>query len=332
VLRPAVLVSIVAACGSCKASPSVDSIGYGAGTSVTPDRSPSRRVPPSPKAALGELVHAAVTVEGTLAASGGTVLLYAWHRLEAALAERAAAGHDVTAELAAAQQRCEDERAALDPGERDYVEAEYQSCEAMAGSLLLDDEQLTPECRALGVAWFDAGGRLLDAIEADGSCLRDIGSFEAYDVTPEPEDELLLLATFETLGLLTHGGFGRVQQATRLYVLAPRDGDEAELVQQLVIDLDVENDAGTCDNGLRRSVRIVEPGVLEVFAQAWDECERKDCVDPADVEDAAEDAFPVCQDEPVIADRTTWQPETRQWSEFEPLEHEGKVLPDGIMK
>jgi hypothetical protein len=178
----------------------------------------------------------------------------------------------------------------------------------------------------------DAAGRLLDSFETEGPCLREIGSFEAYDVTPEPQDELLLLATFETLGVLTPGGFGRVQQATRLYVLAPRDEDEAELVQQLAIDLDVTSYGDHCDSGLRRSVRIVEPGVIEVFSQAWNDCAREGCVDPDDVEDAAEDAFPVCQDSPVIADRTTWQPETREWTQFEPLEHEGKVLPDGIMK
>ena len=74
--------------------------------------------------------------------------------------------------------------------------------------------------------------------------------------------------------------------------------------------------------------RPVDPHVRA----AWDDCLRENCVDPADAEDADEDAYPLCQDEPVIADRTTWRPETREWSQFEPFDHEGKVLPDGIMK
>ena len=332
VLRTAVLVSIVSACVSCKASPPVDTIGHGSSTAVTPEPPPPRRAPASPQAKLREHVHAKVAIERKLAVPGGVAALYTWNRLEGALGERAAAGHDVTAELETARQRCEDERAALDPVDREQVEDEYPSCEALAGSSVLGDEQITPDCRALAVAWFDTAGRLLDSFEVDGPCLHEIDSFETYDVTPEPQDELLLLATFETLGVLTRGGFGRVQQATRLYVLAPRDEDEAELVQQLAIDLDVKNDGGNCDNGLRRSVRVVEPGVIEVFSQAWDDCLRENCVDPADAEDADEDAYPLCQDEPVIADRTTWRPETREWSQFEPFEHEGKVLPDGIMK
>jgi len=338
VLRTAVLVSIASVCVSCKTTPPVDPLGHGASTLPPGERLP-RRVATTPEGRLGELVHARVTIERSLAAPGGSVALFGWNRLEAALAERAAEGHDVTTELETAQRECNEERAALDPEEREYLDSDYQSCEELAGSIVVGDEQLTPDCQALGVAWLDGAGRVLDTEELDGPCLSGVRSLEAYDVTPEARDELLLLATFDTLGLLNRGGFGATQSTTRLYVLALEDdGEESVLIEQLVVDLDIENDGGNCGSGFRRSVSIVEPGVLEVFSQAWDDCANEGCVtaeEAAEIE-ATEDMDmeppPLCREEPVIGDRTIWQPETHEWGAFEPFEHEGKVLPDGIMK
>lgn len=332
-LRVVVLASIASACAACKPAPPATTIGHVGSTTVEPERAAPPPPAGGPAAALAVVLHAQATIEHTLAAPGGSAYLYTYRRLEAELGQRAAAGHDVKSELETEQHRCEADRAVLAPEERERLDVEYQTCEALAGALLLADDQLTRECKALGVAYFDASGTLLGAFDVGGPCVAHIGSFEAFDVTPADDDELMVLATFETHGELTGGGWGRVEESTQLHVLAAQPGEA--LVPQLAVQLDLGMVGGSCTQGTHRSARIASPGVLEVFSQPWTECGREGCIDPDDPDaPAPEDQPAMCQAEPVTAERATWDAAAGawQWSAFEPLAHEAKVLPDGIMK
>lgn len=336
-LRAAVLAAIVPACVSCKPSAPVDPIGYGSSTSSAAGRTPARRPAGAPGEVLAGKHRAPVKLEGTVAVPGGTAVLYTYGRLQSYVGERAAAGHDVVAELAAEQQRCDDERAALDPGEREWIEAEYPSCEAIAATTLFGDAQVVPECEGLAVAYFDAEGTLRSQVDVGGPCLAKLGSFEPYDLTPEPDDELMVIATFARFGELTGGGWGRTQQQMRLHVLAipPDAPPDQQLVEQLELELDVSTDGGSCNDGIERSARVAGLGVIEVFSQPWNDCSEESCIDATAAEEreaAGEpvDELPICQREPVTAVRTRWVPEARSWTMLEEFAYEGTELPDGF--
>jgi hypothetical protein len=280
--------------------------------------------------ALSEQHQAAVTIERAVSVPGGTVVAYSYGLLESKVGARSAAdgdlGGDLGVELAAERSRCEKARSGRDPQDRGSAPAEPRSCEELAAAVVLEDENLTSECRAVGVASFHEGGELLGSVELQGTCLVGVASFQAYDLTQEPADELMLIVSYETFGPLTYGGWGPTQQLTRLHVLSVGSG-EVGLAEQLVVDLDVEDEGGSCNNGVRRSVRVAGEGALEVFAQKWSGCGREKCIDAADEADPSE----ICRGEPVTAERATWRPEEGAWA-FEPAEHAGNVLPDGIMK
>jgi hypothetical protein len=331
-VRAVVLASIALACVACRPAAPAVPIGHSSSTSVAPAPPPRPHAPRSPSEALAVQHHAPVTIERSLSVPGGTVVVYAYDRLESKLGELAAEGRDVVAELEAEQSRCEDERAELDEDERDWVESEQRSCEELAAATLFDDEQLTSGCRAVGVASIDAQGKLLGRVPIQGSCLAGIASFEAYDLTQEPEDELLLVVTFESFGQLTRGGWGQTRETTSLHVLAGGAGaGEDGVAELLAVELEEHNEGGNCPNGVHRSVRVAAE-TIEVFSQAWNDCDRESCIDPT--AEAAEDANPseICHDEPVTAERARWQPGERAWGEFEPAQHDETVLPESTMK
>lgn len=338
-VRAVVLAAIVSACVSCRAKGPVDPIGHGSSTSNVPGTIAGRRSPRTPEAVLAGKHRAPVTIASTLPVPGGTAVVYTYGLLQSYIGERTASGYDVVAELAAERQHCEDERAAMDPGEREWVEAEYQSCEELAGAKLFGNDQLAPQCEALAVAYFDPDGILLAQLDVGGPCVWKIGSFEAYDLTPEPDDELILVATFETFGELPHGGWGRVELASRMHVLAIRSGAKVELVEPLEVELDTSLADGVCSTGIERSARIPALGVVEVFSQPWNDCDDS-CVHPAEAAAAAQEAeaagevpedVTVCPSERVTAERARWIPEERSWTPLESFPYEGTVLPDGIM-
>jgi hypothetical protein len=333
--RAVVLAAIVSACISCKPGAPDDPFGHGASTSKVPGRGPMRRSAGAPNEVLAGKHRAPVTLEGRIPVSGGSAIVYTYGRLQSYLGERSAAGHDVVAELAAEQQRCDDERAALDPGEREWIEAEYQSCEAIAATTLFGDDSLVPECKALAVAYFAADGTLLSQVDVGGPCVWKLGSLEAYDLTPEPDTELMLIATFERFGELTRGGWGRTQEATSLHVLAIRPG--VELALQLEVELDVSTEGGNCNSGIERSARVAGVGVLEVYSRPWNDCAQESCIDATEAEEAEAagepvEELPICQVEPVTAARTRWVPEERSWTVLEEFAYEGTQLPDGIQR
>lgn len=333
-LRVVVLASLASASVACKPAPPASSLGHvGPSATVQPASPAPPRATAGPSGALAVVLHAPVTLEHTLTTPAGSASLYTYDRLQAELGRRAAAGHDVKSELVTEQHRCEADRAILAPEERERLDVQYQTCEALAGALLLADDQLTRECKALGVAYFDASGTLLGAFDVGGPCVASIGSFEAYDVTPAADDELMVLATFETRGELPGGGWGRVEESTQLHVLAAQPGEALEPLLAVQLDLDVVG--GRCDQGTRRSARIASPGVLEVFSQPWTECGREGCWDLDDPDAPAPDEQPaMCRAEPVTGERATWDASTGAWawSAFEPPAHERTVLPDGIMR
>jgi hypothetical protein len=331
-VRVVVLASIASACVACKPAPLATTIGHVSSTSVVPDRTPPPRKPRSAREALAELHHAQVSVEHSLAVPGGSVVVYAYDRLESEIGQRTAAGRDVAAELAAALRRCEGERDALDPDQRERVESTHPSCQRFAAAASFSDARLVTDCQALGVAYLDARGELLDRLDVDGPCLSAFRSLEAYDLSPTPGEELLLLATFSTHGETTQGEWGSLEDVTRLYVLQAAAGEDGPfVVEELVVELDVVGHGDACDTGTRRSLRVAGDGVLERFSQPYDDCGDEQCIDPTD--EAAEDADPseLCQGEPVTAERATWRPKEQAWGAFEPFAHEGNVLPDGIM-
>lgn len=334
-LRAVVLAAIASACISCKPGAPVDPIGYGSSTSSTPGRAPVRRSAGAPKAVLAGKHRAPVRLASAVPVPGGSVVVYTYGRLQSYVGERTAAGHDVVAELAAERQRCEDGRAALDPGEREWIEGEYPSCEVIAGTTLFGDDQLVPECEALAVAHFDADGTLLSQVDVGGSCLSRLGSFEAYDLTPEADDELMLIATFERFGELAQGGWGRTRQETSMHVLAVQSG--VELVEQLEVELDVSADGGSCSSGIERSARVPGLGVIEVYSQPWSDCTQDACIDATEAEEAEAagepvEELPICPQEPVTAARTRWVPEEHSWTVLEEFAFEGTQLPDGIRR
>jgi hypothetical protein len=335
VVRAIVLASVVSACAACRPAAPVD-IGHVGSTLVVRPAGPRSGRPGSPSAVLAGQVYAKVTLEHSLAVPGGTALVYTYSRLASRLGERRAAGHDVAAELAAEQRHCEDERAALDPVAREQLQRDQPSCKALAGAALLDDAQLVPRCRAVGVAYFDAAGVLRGDVPIGGACLGRVLSFEAYDLTPEPTDELLLLATFETFGEREQGGLGTTEEVTRMLVLGLVPDPQARLVQQLDLDLAVAREGVSCRTGTQRSLRVASPGRLEVFSQDWNDCDREHCMDPLTAAEMLEDedpaVLPVCEGEPVSAAVTTWSPAGKAWSLLEPMPYQGTVLPDGLMR
>jgi hypothetical protein len=328
-MRVVMLASIALGCGSCRPQEPSAPPRHASGASL-----PAKRVPPrEPRSSstLAEQHHAPVTIERSVRVPGGAVFVYAYGLLPSKVGASTAADGDVEAKLAAEQSRCEKARSGVAPPKAgDSAPAEPRSCEELAAAVVLEDENLTSACRAVGVASVDERGELLGSVELQGACLVGITSFEAYDLTQEPEDELMLVVSYESFGQLTHGGWGQTQQLTRLHVLSVGSG-EGGLTEQLVVDLAVEDEGGTCNNGIRRSVRVAGEGVIEVFAQKWNGCDREKCIDPDD--EAAEEADPgqICRGEPVTAERAAWRPEEAAWV-FEPREFEGAVLPDGIMK
>lgn len=335
-LRAAVVASIASACVSCKQGPS-DPIGHGGATSVTPGHTRAR-VKPEPHAVLAGKHRAPIDIATTIPVPGGTAVAYTYERLQARIGEAEASGHDMTAELEQARLACEDERAALGPDEREWLESEYPSCEAKAGMQVFGDDQLDPECMALGVAYFDPDGILLSHVELGGPCLAHPHGqvvLEAYDLTPEPDDELMLTTSFATVGELTRGGWGTTQSETHMYVLAIRP---SEIVEQLDLELDVDHDGGNCGHGTNRSVRIPEVGLIEVYSQEYDECDQEGCVSAEEAEVARqeleEDEVPpeyeICRTRPVEAEQTRWVPEEQSWTVLEGFAFEGDALPDGI--
>lgn len=333
--RAVVLAAIVAVCISCKPGAPDDPFGHGASTSTVPGGRQVRRSAAAPNEVLAGKHRAPVKLEGRIPVPGGSAVVYTYGRLQSYLGERAAAGHDVVAELAAERQRCDDARAALDPADRERVEGEYPSCEALAGTTLFGDEQLVPECEALAVAYFDADGTLLSQVDVGGSCVDQLRSLEAYDLTPAPDDELMLLATFVRFGELTLGGWGQQQEQTRMHVLAIEPGGGIAL--QLVVELDESAEAGNCGIGIERSARVAKIGVIEVYSRPWSDCAKEACIDATEAEEARAAGEPVeelpsCPVEPVTAARTRWVPEERSWTVLEEFAYEGTQLPDGIQR
>lgn len=335
-LRIVVLAAIMAACASCKPGAPDDPFGHGASTSTAPGRGPMRRSASAPNEVLAGKHRAPVKLEGRIPVPGGSAIVYTYGRLQSHLGERAAAGHDVVAELAAERQRCDDARAALAPGEREWIEAEYPSCEALAATTLFGDDSLVPECKTLAVAYFDADGTLLSQVDVGGPCVWKLGSLEAYDLTPEPDAELMLIAMFERFGELTGGGWGRTREATSLHVLAIHPG--VELALQLEVDLGESSAGDKCNTGIERSARVAGVGVLEVYSRPWNDCTQAPCIDAAEAEEAeaagepVEEELPSCQVEPVTAARTRWVPDERSWTVLEEFAYEGTQLPDGIQR
>lgn len=299
----------------------------------TPSPPPQRAH--SPADILGAQHHVPVTIEASVAVPGGTVAVYTYDRLESQLGALSAAGRDAVAELAAAQGRCEAERAALDPDDREYIESEYPSCSERAAAVLFEDDQLSPECRTLAVATFDAKGALLHSGETYPACLYRFGGLDPYDLTPLAEPELMLNVTYAVFGELTRGGWGQTELSTQLHVLAIEadlDGHAPfVVVEQLAVELGVSQDHGACSGGMNRSLRVATVGTIEVFSQQWSECGDEDCIDPTDEGAADVDPSMLCQDAPVTAERSVWQADPGQWGAFETRAYEGSVLPDGVM-
>jgi hypothetical protein len=334
-VRSVVVVAIAAACGACKPGGPDDPVGYGGATSVTPGHGRGAPAKASAIDALAGKHRAPVEIVTTVPVPGGSAVAYAYGRLQSRIGEETATGRDVTAELEEAERHCEKVRAALDPGEREWIEAEYLSCEAVAATEVFKDDQLVPDCRALGVAYFDPDGILLSNVEVGGPCLSELSQLEAYDLTPEPDDELMLTARFSTFGELTRGGWGTTQQETRMVVLALRPG---EIREDLDVELDVDLDGGNCGHGIDRSVRIPQVGLIEVYTQEWNDCDQEGCMSPEELEAARQELeddevlpeYALCETRPVKAERARWVPEEQSWTVLEGFEFEGSALPDGI--
>ncbi len=336
-VRTLVLTATLVGLSSCRQTPSTDLLGRAANMGARIDHTASPVLPPSASQTLAARHRVPVTIERSIPIAGGEVVVYAYGRLDARLAELAAAGHDVVAELAVVRDECE--RALEEPElqEPEWIELEYRKCKERAASLLLDDDQITPECRTLAVAYLDPQGEVLDRLEPSSACLVGVGSVETYDLTPRPDDELMLIATYETLGALTLGGWGVTEESAQLHVLATEIDREADaprltLVEQLRVALTHRADSSPCGGGFHRSVRVASLGTIEVFSQAWNECGQEDCIDPDDEEAQDVDPSMICQPDPVIAERSTWQAELGAWGEFEPRGFDGTELPDGIMQ
>jgi hypothetical protein len=335
-LRAVVVAAIASACVSCKPG-SDDPVGYGGATSVTPGHVRGARTKQSPTDVLAGKHRAPIELVAQVPVPGGSAIAYTYGRLQSRIGEEINSGRDVKAELEEAERKCEEVRTALEPSEREWVESEYLSCEAVAGTQVFNDDQLVPDCQALGVAYFDPEGILLSNVELGGSCLSVHRKLvlEAYDLTPEPDDELMLTARFATFGELTRGGWGTAQGEMHLFVLAIRPG---ELVEQLDLELDVDVDGGNCGHGTSRSVRIPQVGLIEVYSQEYSECDQEGCVSAEEAEVARQELeddevppeYDICPTRPVEAEQTRWVPEEQSWTVLEGIEFEGSELPDGI--
>jgi hypothetical protein len=330
-VRAAALLSIASACVACR--PSAPATPAATTEPASSEPAPPRQAP-SGLDALHEVYSTDVFEIAAVAVPGGKVVAYRYDRLESEIGRLTAEGRDVAAELAAEEQRCEAERAALDPNQREVIESMEPSCEELAGAAVFSDDQLTTGCEVLGVAYLGARDELLDHLDFGDDCLDHVHTLDAYDLSPAPGDELRLVAAFVTYGETTRGGWGNTKSVERLHVLraATNEGEdegegEASLVVELEVKLDEKGDGGACDVGTRRSLRVVTPGVLERFSQEYRDCGNY-CIEPSDED--AQDAEPdeLCRHEPIEAERATWQPADGSWEEFEPFDFDGDVMPE----
>lgn len=334
-LRAVVVAAIASTCVSCKPG-GLDPVGYGGATSVTPGHVRGARAKQSPTDVLAGKHRAPIEIVAKVPVPGGSAVAYTYGLLQSRIGEATASGRDVKTELEQARAACDDERAALEPSEREWIESEYLSCEAVAGTQVFGDDQVVPECQALAVAYFDPDGILLSQVDlGGGSCLARMGQIEPYDLTPEPDDELMVTATFHTFGELTRGGWGAVQTKTHLYALELVPGD---LVEQLDLELDVDSDGGNCGHGINRSVSFPQVGLIEVYSQEYNECDQEGCVSAEEAEAARQELeddevppeYEICPTRPVEAEQTRWVPEEQSWTVLEGFEFDGTALPDGI--
>lgn len=296
--------------------------------------------PPSPTDQLSKIHFTEVTVDESLSIPGGFVVAYSFSRLDAEIGELSADGLDVTEDIEAEVQACEQERAELSEEERDWLEYQDRSCEELAVAELFDDEQLFPECSTLGVAYFDLEGTLLYEEEVDGRCLDHLDRFELRDLSPLDDPDIVLVATFMVVGDLTRGGWGALESSTELHVWAPVVEDGEPVLRDLVsVDLDDDFDGGNCPYGNHRVIRRGDDGSLELYAQHWNDCADEGCLDPdTDPEEYEQeygeplDPDMLCRDEPVERSRAEWLADEGIWDGFydEDWEGDGTLPPSEL--
>ena len=254
-----------------------------------------------------------MTIVESLTLPQGFVVAYRYSQLETKVRSDGSDGSAAVAQLAAKTKSCERERDRLSTEERQETESEEPSCEALAASILFDNDQLTPECEALGVAVFDAEGKLLTHREVDERCMASVDHFGLHDLSPHEAPDLALVATFVVAGNLHDGGWGPNEKSSDLHIYAPNaENDESPLRPLTTIEMDEEFDNGDCPYGRRRVLVTGHDHSLELYEQGWNDCAKR--------------AYPVDRL------RTEWNADEHAWPEPDYDEWEGTALPAGVLE
>ena len=241
--------------------------------SLAPDKPVSAK--PKPKkerpekisraAALGVGCRCPIDIAVEAETEGGEVVAYTYKRMDAAIGEAESRGHDVHAQLRSAEEACRQEREAWSQEQLEaYFQGDGITCELAANQQILGDVGLTPDCKALGLAYFTNAGELLEQNEIGTRCAKSLDTLRVTELA-EGAGPQVLLVFGETAGREEE------EHVTTLRIFAlERDG--SYLVDTFDTTLSEHVDADGCSTGVERTHEFDTDGNITIVATPWSTC------------------------------------------------------------
>ena len=234
---------------------------------VTAKPTPKKERPEkiSRAAALGVDCRCTVDIAVEVETEGGEVVAYTYKRMDAAIGEAESRGHDVHAQLRAAEDACRQEREAWSQEQLEaYFQADGITCELAANQEILGDVGLTPDCKALGLAYFDNAGELLEQNEIGTRCAKSLDTLRVTELAANAGPQVLLV--FEETA-----GREDAEHITTLRIFAlEREG--TYLVDAFDTTLSEQVDADGCSTGVDRTHEFDTDGNLTIVSTPWTTC------------------------------------------------------------
>lgn len=298
----------------------------------TPEEAAPAEAEKSPSQVLSELHHTDVEVDDSISMPDGFIVAYTYGRIAAQLGELREDGIDLKAEIDEETARCESERAAMEEGEREWVEMEGRTCEEEALASVLDDEGASMECESFGLAYFDLQGALLHDEEGPDECVAGVVAFDLETMPGNDTPVLLVVTSIGNYGHYTRGGWGFVKEWEQLEIMQPRFEDDGFFLPLVEAELNAEEDGGNCSSGVHAGYVFSEEGHLDVYRQDWDDCEQEECM--MELEEASEDGdYDEAECEPPIeVERNEWDPKEAEFLGWEDKDEEDPVIPSNVHK
>jgi hypothetical protein len=245
--------------------------------------------------ALGVDCRCPVDIAYQVETEGGEVVAYTYKRMDAAIGEAESRGHDVRAQLRAAEEACREEREAWSEEKLEaYFQGDGITCELAANEDVLGEVGLIPDCKVLGLAYFDNASELVEQNEIGTRCAKTLDTLQVVELAPGAGPQVLLIFE-ETAG---------PEEATHITTLRifALEQDGAYLVDAFDTTLSQHTDADGCSSGVDRTHEFDADGNLSIVSTRWNACP-----------DRCTEETGRC-DEPPQTTRVRWDPASRTYA------------------